>query len=360
MIHRHIRTIIALLLLTLYGTAYSQDSTYHDNEYFADWYQVEIFIFQHKTKIPNKDQEVWPTNISMSYPPGIQFIETLEQQEQNKTLELAGTQDSQATSTIENNTYKSNAVVAPHLEQSQTPPEQGLEGLDQEIPERELPYKSLTEEHFTFSNNVKAMLRTNKYRLLFYDAWRQPIKAKSETADIFIHGGKQYGKNNELEGTISISVNRYLHLHTDLWLTYFEPSFGSRTFDSNTLEWPLLPTQPKPLAPLKEQDSEITFTLESDQNNTLDWNFESSPKNNPFEKNNPFALDEKAIELQSDQFSNVTDQLYIAKKIVKSVNTRKMRSGELHYIDHPEIGIIIQVDKYSPEIPAETDITVTN
>lgn len=39
-------------------------------------------------------------------------------------------------------------------------------------------------------------------------------------------------------------------------------------------------------------------------------------------------------------------------------NHRRMRSGELHHIDHPKLGIIVQIDRYEAPEPAEPPISV--
>jgi len=35
---------------------------------------------------------------------------------------------------------------------------------------------------------------------------------------------------------------------------------------------------------------------------------------------------------------------------------RRMRSGELHYVDHPKLGILIRADRYEPEAPLEAEL----
>lgn len=36
--------------------------------------------------------------------------------------------------------------------------------------------------------------------------------------------------------------------------------------------------------------------------------------------------------------------------------SRRMRSGELHYVDHPQVGILIQAERYRPEPPAREEL----
>lgn len=42
-------------------------------------------------------------------------------------------------------------------------------------------------------------------------------------------------------------------------------------------------------------------------------------------------------------------------QVIRSIDHRRMRSGELHYLDHPAFGILVRIDPYEPpEPPAPT------
>lgn len=135
--------------------------------------------------------------------------------------------------------------------------------------------------------------RSGTYTLLYHQAWRQMIYGRK--TNLLVTGGKAFGSHQELEGSISLSVGQYLKIQTNLWLTQFVPA-GTNLSES----WPELPAIP-----------------------------------NSFSENN-------------------ANQGYIVKRIVKMNEDRSMRSNEIHYIDHPLLGIIIKI------IPYETSNTKTN
>jgi hypothetical protein len=135
---------------------------------------------------------------------------------------------------------------------------------------------------------ANTIARSGTYGLLFHQAWRQMIYGRN--TNIFISGGKTFNGHQELEGSISISVSQYLKLQTNLWLTQFAPA----SIEQNT-GWPELPTF----------SSDSTTTSESD----------------------------KAPE-------------YVIKRTVKINQQRSMRSKEVHYIDHPLLGIVIKIIPY--------------
>lgn len=42
------------------------------------------------------------------------------------------------------------------------------------------------------------------------------------------------------------------------------------------------------------------------------------------------------------------------RQMIRAVDHRRMRSGELHYIDHPGFGILVQIDRYEPPLAEAT------
>jgi hypothetical protein len=132
-------------------------------------------------------------------------------------------------------------------------------------------------------NPHAATVSKGGYSLLYHQAWRQMIYGRK--TNIAIGGGKTFNGHQELEGSISLSVGQFLRIQTNLWLTQFVPA-GSNVTET----WPKLPPRP----------------------NTL---------NSEGEKN----------------------QDYLIKRIVKLSQERSMRSNEIHYIDHPLLGIIIKI-----------------
>lgn len=125
--------------------------------------------------------------------------------------------------------------------------------------------------------------KSGSYTLLYHQAWRQKIYGKK--THILISGGKSFNGHQELEGSISLSVAQYLKVQTNLWLTQFEPE-GSPIVEV----WPELP--PIPNSDVSDADK---------------------------------------------------SQHYLIKRIVKVSQTRSMRSHEVHYIDHPLMGIIMKI-----------------
>ncbi len=130
--------------------------------------------------------------------------------------------------------------------------------------------------------------RSGSYTLLYHQAWRQMIYGRK--TNILITGGKSFGGHQELEGSIALSVGQYLKIQTNLWLTQFAPP-GTPVTEA----WPALPPVPNTLS---ENDS---------------------------------------------------NQNYVIKRVVKVNQERSMRSNEVHYLDHPLLGVIIKIVPYEAD-----------
>jgi hypothetical protein len=141
-------------------------------------------------------------------------------------------------------------------------------------------------------NPHAATVSKGGYSLLYHQAWRQMIYGRK--THIAISGGKTFNGHQELEGSISLSVGQYLRIQSNLWLTQFVP-VNTQLSTNLTQTWPELPT--------------IPGTLNDESEKSQD---------------------------------------YLIKRIVKLNQERSMRSNEIHYIDHPLLGIIVKI------VPVET------
>lgn len=121
---------------------------------------------------------------------------------------------------------------------------------------------------------------------------------------------------NQLEGTIMVYRERYLHILTDL--VYREPRYPEATAYSDSYE-----------------KTETSTTSEND---------------NDTSKYKDSVVSDETADEQVNSPSYTVSTIDIPVK-----NRRRMRSDELHYIDHPVIGVIIKAIKYTPPEPEASD-----
>lgn len=193
---------------------------------------------------------------------------------------------------------------------------------------------------------VKNSLRkSSKYRVLRHLAWQQPGLDENQIRPVIITGGEKFGEHYELEGTITLKLSRYLHLQTNLWLTQFYPNYGQQ---SGYTKWPNLPSIPGQTNS-KSRTSQVKATGYSSQ-----WS-NSKTQNNQADS---FGLDDA---LPGSSEGNRPP--YIVDNIIFNQQSRKMRAEEIHYIDHPAMGIIAKITAIDRNKPIDQEpslVTPTN
>lgn len=170
---------------------------------------------------------------------------------------------------------------------------------------------------------AQKLQRGGRVEVLFHNAWRQVITNKNNAKAIIINGGQTFGRHQSLEGSIRLSVATYLELQTNLWFSQFEGNNGQEIAQ----QWPKIPLPPNQIVA-------TTNTLSADSEMELEQ----------------ALANDKAQQLDSSS-STTTDNTFVTRNIILLQQERDMRSSEIHYIDHPVVGIIIQITPYPPTAP---------
>jgi hypothetical protein len=205
--------------------------------------------------------------------------------------------------------YPNDWMVLNTANESDVSSENSQPAIFQKLP---VAQRELNAQARRFVNNAR-------YTLLFHEAWIQPISHKRNAKSIVIAGGEKFDDHYALEGSIKLSVATYIELQTNLWYSQFDPNIGQTPSRS----WPELPLMPTPT----EVNSDITLDAEFDLAS---------------------ALAAETAQLSGLGADNaVPQQQFITRQIIHIKAERDMRSKELHYVDHPVVGIIIQVTPIS-------------
>ncbi len=258
-------------------------------------YQVEVVVFERQYRNDSPLDEKWPRNISLSYP--------------KDTLALSEVQ-------------------------SATDPVQTLASPTN--------IQRLPESRFKLKKQRNALERDSRLRVLFHGAWEQPLLSAAKAPSIALQGGNGYGEHFELEGSIKLSVSHYVHLDTDLWFSEFVPNHGQQPE-----YWLVLPTWPD-----ADPASDDTGTggLMMAGTPAGDDAGESSSDPNRYDANyaGTASLDAESIspleEFYDDPQKEFLKSPYFIENIVTFRQSRRMRSTEIHYLDHPRLGMLIRVD----------------
>ena len=178
----------------------------------------------------------------------------------------------------------------------------------------------LDRSEFQLNNIANKLANSANYKPLLHFAWRQPTLSQSESQPIYVFNGmtqiqpvaasqrNQFGAPSvigasfegpqiqDFSGTIRVSVSRYLHIETDLHLR----------------------------APVWRQDT--VEVVDSDQDSSISSFFGVQPS-----KTTSMVVEREVI----------TD--------FRLLETRRMRSTEVHYYDHPKFSVIVMATPYAIE-----------
>lgn len=283
---------ILLFALTLNQAVTAQTFSYDGNR----WYEIEVSIFTNQN-VSSVDQELFlPEYIELFYPdPILQLTPYL----QNYYLDSWQTQSALSSSDvlIGESTGPQEAVVDLRI----YGPELREANIDFRLIDKTRdPFISLGEEEHEFTRFNSNIDRSPGHRIMFHAVWRQPVLNKIQASAILVNGGDRYGQHSELEGSLLISYNiNRVDVDARLWRNSFNIISDQ--------QWNV------PLPPFAE------FMTEHSGN-------------------------------RGSAFDLVIDQVY------PMLETRQMISNQLHYLDHPALGMLIEVRPY--ELPPLFDFSL--
>ncbi|WP_320822926.1 CsiV family protein [Reinekea sp.] len=242
------------------------------------WFQVEVLIFKNPT-LETDNPELWPSYAEIQHPPAF--------------IRLTGISE----------ILTDNSADDPDLAEANTPDTVmelsapvSVEGLS--------AFQALSEAEQQMIGEHDMIARDRRYQVLFHEAWNQPVPSRDEVIPIRIDGGERFGRQSELQGYISLYVERYLHLSTDLHLIDYQKS-----------------TDPFSLVD-EGANKETTRQMLAGFGGMSLLN---------------------ADRMTNSQISRKSKQFFISVQDAQLKEKRRMRSKEIHYLDNPEFGILILI-----------------
>lgn len=163
---------------------------------------------------------------------------------------------------------------------------------------QEEPYVLLPRPLLTLRAEAQRVHQSRGRRTLLHIGWNMPMPGEDAPQRVRIWTGPNFGELHQIDGTLAFYVGRFLHVDVDLYLSEFS-------------------LEPAPLRDL--------FELE--RTDFSPWSV-------------PLNLPELGADLPQPQ--------YVPLNAVHFNEQRRMRSNELHYIDHPRLGLLIQFTPYTP------------
>lgn len=178
------------------------------------------------------------------------------------------------------------------------------------------PFQLLPAAQLRLAAEARTIDRRSNLRVLFHGAWVQPGGSLGSADPVLVSGGNSYGNHRELEGYITLTVDRYLHLDANLWMSRFAITSGIQS-DGPVLPMPVVTTG------------------------------HGAEPGHDHDHDHDGAGDALPVALEKTVSSYAPAQIYVLEQ------ERRMRNGETHYLDHPRFGMLVQVIPYKLPEPAE-------
>ena len=223
-------------------------------------------------------------------------------------------------------------------------------------------FRPLDSSETSFANIIKSIKKSKRYDFLSYQAWRQPGLGKDDIVNIHIYDGKIYAKETELPlikdgneaniGTLFVQQNQldesiepYTNQNVNLPLTLrYRPIVNAESIAFNKRIYELDGTVKIVLSRFLHFYSDLLL-LEP----------VSIKAANSHSENSALISDDNEdvlLETEKPKFNvNLVedDGAFTTLHGFNIKEHRRMRSGELHYIDHPFLGMIIKVTPVKEE-----------
>ena len=278
------------------------------------WYQVNIVIFKQPGHLLQSEQWKTGDEVDTRLPSRIISLEDPTQVPD----ETAEPEDpAQATQPA----IADNAIV--------TLTEAGAAGeIEAEIP-RPFIIQPPTDEEFTKALN--RISRSPNYEILYQKSWLQPPLEEKDAMAVLVQAGEVHDGFYELEGTARLHVSRYLHFSGNLWLSKYVQ-------------------QIEVVKPWWQESTGINNS-EADNSNSGDFTIDLG-SSMAFENGSDNSNELSLSSLQPMDTSIAMGETITRYKSIRTgvmSESRRMRSGELHYLDHPLFGVMVKVVPYFPE-----------
>ena len=192
-------------------------------------------------------------------------------------------------------------------------------------------FTTLPEAQQQLAGKAAAKQRSGRYSILFHEAWLQPMSSQAESIPIVLDRSGDGGAWPALQGSIKLYLASYLYLETNLWLnTQGEYLPGSWRMPA------------PPLAPASKVPVSVVPAPAQPAGQPAVAGMQTPAMNSP-SGNREIGMGES---LGPD---------YPFRHAVLLQQTRRIPSGKIAYVDHPLLGVLIQISPLESATPAPVE-----
>jgi len=225
------------------------------------------------------------------------------------------------------------------------------------VPSLPRPFVLLPRQYREFSGQAGLLQRGGRYSILFHASWAQPVGSEAASLPIVLDHSGDSQQWPRLQGSIKLYLARYLQVETNLWLN------TAGDYLQGTWRMPAPPFGPPSLIIEEEQLVDVAAAIGDIPPPAVPGDEQASAGVEPDADGNMVVVGaaatavegpgvaqavaantttETAETAETVEIDEVAPPVYPYRHVVVFRQTRRMRSGEVHYIDHPMMGMIIK------------------
>ena len=349
-------------LLSFISVSYGQSTAQIDAP--ENWYQVEVILFNQPSNI---NSETSTPSLPLKFSDNIIYLTNVIEEKQRESLMIEGALLPEITSydpvseLEQHDKTLMQSIDSISLEEDSfelNPSEDGvLEELVMEhekenlfIPEYEEEFQILDSKIRDLNDTARSLNRRG-FNVFFHESWRFVADESNSQNWIAIGAGDQLDGRSEIEGSIRFYKSRFLHFEANLWKLIFPTNI-----ENSSEQYFKLPDIPE------EYEEERTF-----------WKLNKLVENKTTEiteiTENYGSRSDETIERSNGTLKNLTGKDYAINRfepvpdIEKTapasslllddlwtiIQSKRIDDGKLYYLDHPELGMIINAKSYEPK-----------
>ena len=356
-------------LLSFISVSYGQSTAQIDAP--ENWYQVEVILFNQPS---NVNSETSTPSLPLKFSDNIIYLTNVIEEKQRESLMIEGALLPEITSydpvseLEQHDKTLTQSIDSTSLEEDSfelKPSEDGvLEELVMEyekenlfIPEYEEEFQILDSKIRDLNDTARSLNRRG-FNVFFHESWRFIADESDSQNWIVIGAGDQLDGRSEIEGSIRFYKSRFLHFEANLWKLIFPTNI-----ENSSEQYFKLPDIPE------EYEEERTFWKLSKLVENKTTEITEITENYEVSIENYGSLSDETIEQSNGRLKNLIAKDYAinrfepAPDIEKTApasnlllddlwtinQSKRIDDGKLYYLDHPELGMIINAKSYEPK-----------
>ena len=300
--------VAALFVLIIQTTSFASVPTPRSEPHL-----IEVIIFSQRHTL-NDEQETWDIDVKLSYDCNYMLLDRSSDKPSLKTNKISEKNREMLFNTTDQ-TYQRQYAAEKETSTS------GDNNFEIEINTSDRSkQKSLLfhSEEFHELTRIKERLRLSKhYEVLFHESWTQVLTREKIATAIVIDSPKSSLVWPRIQGTLSVFMNNFIHLKSDIWINLVKKG-------------PTTPARLKPPPILTTTKTRLDYQ----RTKCLNAGTILEP-----------PISDYFISRKTEANTDASDspRNYDWSYAIPMQATQKIKINQIHYLDHPFIGIILMI-----------------